>query len=1087
MRLNARTISHVSLLAVAIGSLAQAAHAQTATQPQASSAPSPQDRLSPPPQEPAATAPAPQAGQTDSTMAGAAPTAEPSGTSDEETDIVVTGYRQSLAQSTQAKRNATGFSDSIFAEDIGKFPDTNIAESFNRIPGITISRDINGQGANVAIRGLGSNFTQVTLNGAPIAIASAGIVDAQGTDRSVDLSFFPTDLFTKLTVNKSYTADLLEGGAAGNIDIRSARPFDRPGNHLAFNLQTTKQSRTDRWGGRGSLIASATSGTLGILGGIAIDRQESRVPGYETIGWTNPNLSTPDSIARAAGRTTPTAADITAAQCRVGACNGTGGGNFTIPGVVPANAGNGLTSGTVLNQDALLALNPGLSIQQIDNAIIPRLGGPVIADGTRDRINGVVSAEWRPSDALHVYVDGMFGYRRYDYKRTTSEWIVRNGAPIPIGMTVDRQDCSQGCVATGGTFANAQFYSVYRPYRERNRFWGVNPGAEWQIADDLKLDVQANYTRSTFSREVPSVLVVTRAGSGVTVDYANNGGIPTVSTNVDLNDPSSYVWNGGRLNIQDERRVNKTKGFRGDLTWGGERLNLKVGGNYDDVSRRITAYDNSQAWQNAVCGNNPSVFLPSPNGQPPCEGLSAPGAAPTGYPSYPGYGTGSTAGATGPVTYGGSLVPQSALGGYLVPGPDGFVNVDWSRFRQASNYDFFHDNAPVAGSANTGASGGYIREQSPSLFAEVNGAARLGESDLRFNVGLRWVHTKQTIAGLVSLPDPRNVGANGAQIPDGSRYPNITNTVATKSSYSKWLPAANVAYDVGEHAVARAAISRTMTRPDPTAQLPGANFSVPSADVATIGNPALSPYMSTNIDLGFEYYTGQEGVISFNAFRKAITGFTANGITTTPFSDLAVYGITFDTLTPTQQAAINSRGGAGAATVAVQQQVNASGTLKVNGLEFQWVQPLDFLLERFGVRGLGFQANATIVDQKGSGAAPATALGVAPWTYNAIIYYERHGVSIRVSDTFRKGAQGGALNQNSIGQAGLYSDDYSQWDLSTIFDLQKIGGWKGGPQITFDIVNFTNSKLRSYFQFENATFTEYRPGRQFLVGIRGSF
>jgi TonB-dependent receptor len=288
-------------------------------------------------------------------------------------------------------------------------------------------------------------------------------------------------------------------------------------------------------------------------------------------------------------------------------------------------------------------------------------------------------------------------------------------------------------------------------------------------------------------------------------------------------------------------------------------------------------------------------------------------------------------------------------------------------------------------------------------------------------------------------------------------------------------------------AVARAAISRTMTRPDPTAQLPGANFSVPSADVATIGNPALSPYMSTNIDLGFEYYTGQEGVISFNAFRKAITGFTANGITTTPFSDLAVYGITFDTLTPTQQAAINSRGGPGAATVAVQQQVNASGTLKVNGLEFQWVQPLDFLLERFGVRGLGFQANATIVDQKGSGAAPATALGVAPWTYNAIIYYERHGVSIRVSDTFRKGAQGGALNQNSIGQAGLYSDDYSQWDLSTIFDLQKIGGWKGGPQITFDIVNFTNSKLRSYFQFENATFTEYRPGRQFLVGIRGSF
>lgn len=111
-------------------------------------------------------------------------------------DIVVTGYRNSLAQSTNAKRASTGFTDAIFAEDIGKFPDTNIAESFNRISGVTITRDITGEGVNVAIRGLGSNFTNVTLNGSPIAVASSGATDAQGTDRSVDLSFFPTDLFT---------------------------------------------------------------------------------------------------------------------------------------------------------------------------------------------------------------------------------------------------------------------------------------------------------------------------------------------------------------------------------------------------------------------------------------------------------------------------------------------------------------------------------------------------------------------------------------------------------------------------------------------------------------------------------------------------------------------------------------------------------------------------------------------------------------------------------------------------------------------------------------------------------------------------
>ena len=394
----------------------------------------------------------------------------------------------------------------------------------------------------------------------------------------------------------------------------------------------------------------------------------------------------------------------------------------------------------------------------------------------------------------------------------------------------------------------------------------------------------------------------------------------------------------------------------------------------------------------------------------------------------------------------------------------------------------------MAGSANTGASGGFIREKSPAAFIEVNGIQRVADSDLRFNIGVRYVHTDQTISGLVSLPDPRNPTTTaGIAAAQGGLYPNVVNTVTTESSYTKWLPAANFAYDVGDHAVARFAVSKTMTRPDPNAQLPGVNFSTPSADVASVGNPALKPYTSTNLDLGIEYYTGHEGLISVAAFRKAVKGFTTNGVVTVPFSALALYGITFDTLTPTQQAAINSRGGPGAATVQVQQQVNASGTLTVNGLEFQWVQPLDFITERFGIKGFGFNANATIVDQKGTGAAPAVALGVAKYTYNISTYYENHGVSLRVSTTFNKGSQQSTPNQNGITQAAIFSDNYQQWDFSSILDLSKMFGIKNAPQVTFDVVNFTNSKLRSYFQFSNATFTEYKPGRQFLIGVRGTF
>lgn len=1001
--------------------------------------------------------------QADAPDAQAAPQID----SEQVNDIVVTGYRASLQNSTNAKRDATGFSDSIFAQDIGKFPDTNIAESFNRIPGITINRDVNGEGVNVAIRGLGSNFTNVTLNGAPIAVSSSGATDAQGTDRSVDLSFFPTDLFTKLTVNKSYTANLLEGGAAGNIDMRSARPFDQPGTRLTYSMQGTKQSGVDRIGARGSMIFSTTNDTVGFLVGVSGQRLFTDNRGYETIGYTNPAL--------------------TAAQCgAAGGCNTTGGGNWTIPATVPVGAGGGTVPGQAIDQAWLLANNPGASIQQIDNGILPRLGRFSAQYGRRDRINAIASAEWRPSDAMHFYVDGLYGYKQNDLTRENIAWIVRNGQIIPTNTTYDREDCATGCQVTSGTYANSQFFLEYRPLTETTELFSVNPGLDWEVSDRLKLSIQANYTRSTFHREIPTAGPVTALGTGVTVDYtANPNGAPTIESSVDLNDPNNFVWNGGRLNMNDERRRNETKGVRGALTWGDERFNLQLGGNYDDVSRRIRGFDNSQAWQNAVCGGNPNVFMPGPNSQPPCLGAASVAPGTPGYPTYPGYGTGSTAGQTGSVNYGGSLIPVGQLPSFLMPGRAGFVTVDWDRFKQASNYDYFHDNMPESGGSNTGASGGLIREKSFATYFMAAGKQQVGDNDLRYNVGVRYVKTDQTIEGRVSLADPRNTLPDGSSLPDGSRYPSIVTLVRTSNSYDKWLPAATVAYDIGDLAVVRAAYSKTMTRPDPAAQLPGVGFGDPSAATATIGNPALNPYFSDNLDFGVELYTGQEGLVSVNAFRKSLTGFTTNQITTQPFSFLAQYGITYDSLNPTQAAAIDLRGGPDVATIQVQSQVNVPNKLTVNGLEFQWIQPLDFLTESIGVRGFGFNANATIVDQRSDG--PAVAFGVAPFTYNLIGYYENGGVNLRVSTTFREGSQSSGANQNGIPTAALFTDNYQQWDFSSSFDLEELFGWNGAPQLTVDVQNFTNSTLGSYFQYEGATFTQYRPGVQYLVGLRGTF
>lgn len=993
--------------------------------------------------------------------------------------IVVTGYRASLQSSTNAKRDSVGFSDSIFAEDMGKFPDTNIAESFNRIPGITINREITGEGLQVAIRGLGTNFTRVTLNNAPILVGSTGRADAQGSNREVDLDLFPTELFTRLTVTKSPTSALLEGGAAGTVDMRSARPFDNEGANFVYSLQGTKLSHADKWGYRASALASATFGDFGILAGVASVRNEIWTKGYETIGWTNPNLS--------------------AAQSSSATRNATGGGNWTIPATVPSNANiPGVAPGTAINEAFLLAQNPGATITQIDNGIIPRLGRPMDEYGDKNRLNLIGALEYK-GERLHAYVDAMYARKHNDMERIDMNWVGRNGAPIPVNTEYDRQDCTAGCVVTQGTYYNAQWFLEFRPFIEDVRYWGISPGIEYQFSDVLKVDLSANYTESRFHRESPTVLVITPANSGVTVEYdTTSGDVPQVTTNIDLNNPANFGWPGGRLNISDERRSTYTKGIRGSLTWGDERLSMHVGSAYDDQERVIRGFDASQQWQNAVCGNAPSVFLPGPNTQPPCNGLSQPGAAPPGYPSYPAYGTGFTAGQTGPVTYAGSLIPNSQIQNFLMPGPSGFITVDWDAFKDASNYDAFHDAAPESGGTNTGASGGRLREKTWGSFIEVNGDFMLGDNELRFNAGARWVKTWQTIGGRVSIPDPLNAqdpdgagplpagcpGTGNAR--DGSCYPNIINFVETENVYDNVLPSASAAFHIGQSAIVRGALSRTMTRPNPAAMLPGANFSSPSADVGSVGNAGLKPFISDNIDLGFEYYTGQEGYIGVAAFRKAVSGFTVNGSATVPFSSLAQYGITFETLTPTQQSAITSRGGPGAATVVLTQQVNAPGKLKINGLEFTWVQPLDFVLGRYlGLYGLGFNANLTIVDQSGSGSAEAVATGVPPRAYNITAYYENHGVSLRLSNTYNKGFLASGFNQNGIPAAALYSDDYRQWDLAASLDLGEILGDSRLPELTLDIQNLSKEKQRSYFQFPNAAFTVYDPGRMVMIGLRG--
>ncbi len=984
-------------------------------------------------------------------------------------EVVVTGFRQSLQDSTEAKRESIGFVDAIFAEDIGKFPDTNIAESFQRIPGIQISREISGEGTTVAIRGLNTNFTRVLLNNAPVAVAQ-GPQEGSGANREVPLDMFPPELFSKLEVFKTPSASMVEGGAAGTINMRMARPFDNDGAHLTYSLQGTDNSNANDLGGRTSLIASNTWDKFGVLAGVTAVRNKVATTGFESVGWSSPGLS--------------------ATQC-TGTCNTTGG-NLTgvIPGAVPNNGstiGAGLAPGAVIDQAFLLANNPGRSIQQIDNAVIPRLGRSMFEEGDRDRYNAVVSMEFRPSENMQFFLDSMYGKQESEFTRQATAWAVRGGSQggrlIPTQLEVDRDNCATGCVATAGVFPNSQFMMEFRPYSEESEFWGTNPGMTWQINDKLSLDVQGNLTKSEFTREASTVLFISDT---TTVNFNNNGGDrPSITSSVDLNDPNSWQWlvsdrggqDVGRVNLSIEDRETETTGGRFALTWGDSAFSVSGGGAYDEVSRDIRPYGADAQWQAVACGGSPANFQLAPNSQPACRGETASEIAPlvgvqiapnvTPYPAYAG-------------PYSGALITNAAVPGYLRPTGYGVATVNWNQLRRDSNYDAVRAAAPESGATPSTAQWGSIDEDVTALFMQVNGDLDVAEHRLRYNVGVRWVETDQLVTSRVTSPN--------VTLPDGQRLPDLISIDKAESSYENILPSANLSWNLTDQAVIRAGLSKTMTRPNPSDMLGG--VSIPNNDVAQVnlGNPSLDPYLSDNIDLGFEYYTGQEGYFGFAAFRKGIEGFTQTLIQTVPFTSLAQYGITYESLNANSQQSIDLRGGPNVATVQLRQLVNASGRLTINGLEFNWVQPLGTFVN--ALDGVGFAANYTIIDQKGQGAAPAIAVGVPPESYNGTLYYDKHGISARVSVTHTQGSQNSGPNSNQSGVIGaeLFGDDYTQYDFSSSFDFTELFGWPElTPQLTIDVVNIADEARRSYQQYSNSTFSYFESGRVVMVGLRGRF
>ncbi|MCE2461885.1 MAG: TonB-dependent receptor plug domain-containing protein, partial [Pseudomonadales bacterium] len=222
-------------------------------------------------------------------------------------EVVVVGIRVSLRQSLNRKKNADHFLDAITAEDIGAFPNQNLAESLQRISGVAIDRK-SGEGAFVSVRGLGPQFIQTTIGGRVSASNVApGSHDGRGStntkSRVVGFHAFQSGLVQAVDIHKSPRADHVEGGLGGFIDIQPRKPFDLGGRHVAFAVDATiNELADDTAPGVFALFSDELTDTLGFMVSAQWDNRYFRSDSFHQYGFLgDPRTVVIDGAAVGAG------------------------------------------------------------------------------------------------------------------------------------------------------------------------------------------------------------------------------------------------------------------------------------------------------------------------------------------------------------------------------------------------------------------------------------------------------------------------------------------------------------------------------------------------------------------------------------------------------------------------------------------------------------------------------------------------------------------------------------------------------------------------------------------------------------------
>lgn len=466
--------------------------------------------------------------------------------------VTVTGFRATLQEARDIKRKAVNEVESIVAEDIGKMPDLNLAESIQRLPGVAMTRE-GGEGRNITLRGFSPDFTRTTLNGMEVPASSDGL-DSGGVTinagRTFDFHVFAAELFNRIDVQKTQRAGMEEGGMAGTVDLYTAKPFDFNGLAIMGSAELGENTLTGIADPRMTLMVSDTffNNKLGILLSAAVSKRTVHQEGWASVRWESP-YETGDSW------------DLS--------------GNPTVIGTPSDYCG---------------------AANALDCVYAPRLPRADFFGNKQKRLGLTASVQFRPIDSVQITFDAL--HSELDNSRFSSnsmEWFLTHGpasgytGQTPLSLTI----APNGKELLAGSFDNVTSWYESRQQDSVSQFNQFVLSGEWNVTNKLTFNSMVGYAKDNANR-VETRPYYLSAPHHFEFDFSKNALVPTVSFgSYDPNEASNYIGvsTGAHRN---NNVVKENFTAKGDFFYKADIVTLQAGIDYNDRQVRYSeGYGNS--------------------------------------------------------------------------------------------------------------------------------------------------------------------------------------------------------------------------------------------------------------------------------------------------------------------------------------------------------------------------------------------------------------------------------------------------------------------------------------------------------------